>query len=147
MDLLWGQIVAPKKPAHPGDPADPAYNWGPYDDFVKNAAKNHIQVLFTIYGTPGWANGGNKREPCAQAVSNLRLFASAAAKRYSGSYKLDDGTTLPAVRKWMAWNEPNSPVFLRPQWRSSVRTGSSPRRPHVRRRSAPRSGPASTRRT
>ena len=23
---------------------------------------------------------------------------------------------LPAVRKWMAWNEPNNPVFLRPQY-------------------------------
>jgi hypothetical protein len=49
-------------------------------------------------------------------MSNLRLFAQAAAKRYSGTFKLSDGTTLPAVRKWMAWNEPNNPVFLRPQW-------------------------------
>ena len=24
---------------------------------------------------------------------------------------------LPAVRKWMAWNEPNNPVFLQPQWK------------------------------
>jgi hypothetical protein len=116
MDLLWGQLVALKKPTHPGDPADPAYNWQPYDDFVKNAAKNHIQVLFTIYGTPAWANGGNKPNRAPKKMSNLRLFASAAAKRYSGRYKLSDGTTLPSVRKWMAWNEPNSPVFLRPQW-------------------------------
>jgi hypothetical protein len=115
MDLLWGQIVAPKKPTHPADPADPAYNWQPYDDFVKNAAKNHIQVLFTIYGTPHWA-GAVKPNRAPKKMSNLRLFAQAAAKRYSGTYKLADGTTLPAVRKWMAWNEPNNPVFLRPQW-------------------------------
>jgi hypothetical protein len=115
MDLLWGQVVAPTRPAHPGDPNDPAYNWGPYDNFVQNAAKNHIQVLFTIYGTPHWA-GAVKPNRAPKKMSNLRLFAQAAARRYSGSFKLPDGTTLPAVRKWMAWNEPNNPVFLRPQW-------------------------------
>jgi hypothetical protein len=25
--------------------------------------------------------------------------------------------TLPAVRHWLAWNEPNNPIFLRPQWK------------------------------
>jgi hypothetical protein len=24
---------------------------------------------------------------------------------------------LPAVRHWLAWNEPNNPVFLKPQWK------------------------------
>ncbi len=23
----------------------------------------------------------------------------------------------PAVRYWLAWNEPNNPVFLKPQWK------------------------------
>jgi hypothetical protein len=115
MDMLWGQIVALKRPANPADAKDPAYNWGPYDDFVKNAAKNHIQVLFTIYGTPHWA-GAVKPNRAPARMLYLRQFATAAAKRYSGTFKLYDGTTLPAVRKWMAWNEPNSPVFLAPQW-------------------------------
>ena len=116
MDLLWGTVVAEKKPDHPADPADPAYDWSTYDNFVKNAAKNHIQVLFTIYGTPPWANGGQKPNRAPKRMVYLRQFAYAAAKRYSGTYKLDDGTTLPSVRRWMAWNEPNNPVFLRPQW-------------------------------
>jgi len=115
-DLLWGQIVAVKKPTHPTDPADPAYNWAPYDTFVKNAAKHHIQVLFTIYGTPRWANKGKKPNRAPSRMVYLRQFAFAAAKRYSGSYKAADGTVLPSVRRWMAWNEPNNPVFLRPQW-------------------------------
>jgi hypothetical protein len=46
----------------------------------------------------------------------LKQFAYAAAKRYSGKFKLEDGTVLPAVHKWLAWNEPNNPVFLQPQW-------------------------------
>ena len=24
--------------------------------------------------------------------------------------------SLPAIRLWLAWNEPNNPVFIRPQW-------------------------------
>ena len=74
-------------------------------------------MLFTIIGTPRWANGklkGTNRAPTKMA--DLRYFALAAAKRYSGTFKRDDGVVLPAVRKWLAWNEPNNPVFLRPQW-------------------------------
>src|SRR5204862_8153763 len=26
------------------------------------------------------------------------------------------GAALPAVRRWQAWNEPNLPQFLQPQW-------------------------------
>jgi hypothetical protein len=46
----------------------------------------------------------------------LKYFSTAAAKRYSGSFKRDDDVVLPAVRKWLAWNEPNNPIFLSPQW-------------------------------
>jgi hypothetical protein len=116
MDLLW-QLVAQERPEHPTDPKDPAYDWGPYDSFVKSAVRNHIQVLFSIFGTPRWANGGQKPNRAPKRMLDLRQFAFAAAKRYSGSFKTDEGTVLPAVRKWMAWNEPNNPVFLRPQWK------------------------------
>ena len=118
IDLQWGaRVAAKKRPLHPTDPADPAYNWDLYDKLVLNAKKNKIQVLFTIYGTPRWANGKKKglnRAP--RQILFLKQFATAAAKRYSGKFKLEDGTVLPAVRKWLAWNEPNNPVFLAPQW-------------------------------
>jgi hypothetical protein len=117
-NLDWGQTVAAKtRPLHPTDPADPAYDWSFYDRLVLNAAKNKIQVLFTIYGTPRWANGTKKglnRAP--RQMLFLKQFAFAAAKRYSGTYKRSDDVVLPAVRKWLAWNEPNNPVFLAPQW-------------------------------
>ena len=116
MDLNWGEYVAKKRPGKPTDPADPAYNWDQYDELVKNAHQHKIQVLFTIYGSPRWANGGQKPNRAPKNMAYLRQFAFAAAKRYSGTFKLDDGTVLPAVRRWMAWNEPNNPVFLRPQW-------------------------------
>ena len=48
---------------------------------------------------------------------DLRAFALAAATRYSGSWTGTDGTRLPAVKLWAAWNEPNNPVFLTPQYK------------------------------
>ncbi len=116
LNLDWNAIAA-KKPTKPTDPADPAYDWATYDQVLLNAAKNKIQVLFTILGTPRWAQGKQKgvnRMP--SKISSLRYFAQAAAARYSGKFVRDDGTKLPAVRKWLAWNEPNNPLFLSPQW-------------------------------
>jgi len=116
MDLPWGQYIAKKMPKNGADPNDPAYNWDLYDQFVLNAKKHKMAVLFTIYGTPGWANGGQKPNRAPKKMKYLKNFAYAAAKRYSGTFKRADGVVLPSVRRWMAWNEPNNPVFLRPQW-------------------------------
>jgi hypothetical protein len=116
LDLNWNSI-ATRRPTNATDPNDPAYDWDGYDSTVLNAAKNKIQVLFTIYGTPRWAQGVRKGVNRAPAkMLDLRHFATAAARRYSGSFMRDDGTVLPAVRKWLAWNEPNNPLFLSPQW-------------------------------
>ena len=116
VNLNWFD-VAKKQPLHPSDPGDPAYEWARYDTLMLNAKKNNIQVLFTIYGTPRWANGTKKginRAP--RQMVFLKYFATAAAKRYSGTFKRDDDVVLPAARKWLAWNEPNNPLFLTPQW-------------------------------
>jgi hypothetical protein len=118
--LWWGGpigVASNKRPAKPTDPADPAYNWFPYDRAVQYAKRFNVKVLFSITGTPSWAN---KRKPQRYAPTNMRdlqNFAIAAAKRYSGTFENADGETLPAVRYWLAWNEPNNPVFLSPQFR------------------------------
>ncbi len=115
INLSW-QEVSPSRPAHLADPADPAYRWGQYDAAISAAAKDGVQVLLSIVRTPGWENGRTFR----QAPSNpydLRAFAYAAARRYSGTFTTADGTTLPAVRLWLAWNEPNNPIDLAPQYR------------------------------
>ncbi|MDQ2910400.1 MAG: hypothetical protein M3R39_05220 [Actinomycetota bacterium] len=116
VNLDWFN-VAKKRPLHAADPRDPAYDWDRYDGLVLNAKKYKIQVLLTIYGTPRWANGTKKgRNRAPRQMVFLRYFATAAAKRYSGSFKRGDGVGLPAVRRWLAWNEPNNPIFLAPQW-------------------------------
>jgi hypothetical protein len=122
-NLYWGGKfgVAKKKPFDATDPADPAYDWGLYDRLVRYATANGIKVLFSIYGTPGWANKGRGLNRAPLREIDLGKFAFAAAIRYSGTYPGDDGEILPPVRNWLAWNEPNNPVFLKPQY---VRKGS-----------------------
>ena len=123
LTLTWGGHfgVANDRPAHPGDPADPAYHWDRYDQAVEDATRAGIQVLFTIVGTPDWANGRQGPRVAPTSSLPLRQFAAAAALRYSGTY-LDtaSGRILPRVSLWLAWNEPNNSVFLRPQF---VRAG------------------------
>jgi hypothetical protein len=51
------------------------------------------------------------------SARQYRLFAEAAARRYSGSFRDSSGARLPRVRYWQAWNEPNLKLFLTPQWR------------------------------
>ena len=82
---------------------------------VKRSKENGIKVVFSILWTPGWAGPAKNRAP--RRMLDLRNFAYAAAKRYSGSFRpVTDGPPLPAVRHWLAWNEPNNPVFLKPQF-------------------------------
>jgi hypothetical protein len=118
--LWWGGPigVAKTQPKNPTNPADPAYNWTAYDRAVQGAAKNKIKVLFSIVGTPAWANGGRAARYAPTRPVALQNFATAAAKRYSGTFEpTTDEPALPAVRLWLAWNEPNNPVFLSPQYR------------------------------
>ncbi len=119
VDLHWGGSlgVAKSSPASAVDPADPAYDWARYDAVVLAGEKAGAQVMFTIFGTPTWANGGQSVTHAPTRASELEGFAFAAAKRYSGSFVRDDGVTLPGVHLWAAWNEPNLPLGLVPQWR------------------------------
>ncbi len=102
LNLYWNE-VAPTRPSNASNPADPAYRWTRYDRAMARAKQHGIEVLFSIIGTPRWANGGLERQYAPKKASDLSNFASAAAKRY------------PTVRRWLAWNEPNAPNFLKPQ--------------------------------
>jgi hypothetical protein len=131
VNLYWGSgagrtgtglAVARRRPAKPLDPNDRAYDWSLYDRTVRLAQRYKIKVVFAIYGTPGWANRGAGPNVPPAKVADLRNFSYAAARRYSGRFR-PGGTDasyaapLPAVRMWLAWNEPNNPVFLRRQYR------------------------------
>jgi Glycosyl hydrolase catalytic core len=131
VNLYWGSApgrtgsglgVARRRPTNAVNPNDRAYDWSLYDRTVRLAQRYRIRVLFAIYGTPGWANRGRAPNIPPTRMTALRNFAYAAARRYSGTFR-PGGTDapyaapLPAVRHWLAWNEPNNPVFLRTQYR------------------------------
>ena len=129
--IRWDE-VAHRRPAHGANHRDPAYDWHRYDRIALLAKAQNIRVLFTIVGTPGWANGHKGWNYPPYDMTDLRHFAYAAAMRYSGTQRLDGilttlpplplpggntfstATTLPAVDMWTAWNEPNLGFFLTP---------------------------------
>ena len=130
VNLYWGGnkwAVANSKPTDATDPGDPAYTWSLYDRLVKYAALNDIKVVFSILFTPSWANGGKARSVAPTNFTDLQNFAYAAAERYSGlwtppAWQRDptlgiDATPLPKVSMWTAWNEPNNPDWLTPQYK------------------------------
>ncbi|HUH14412.1 MAG TPA: glycosyl hydrolase [Gaiellaceae bacterium] len=100
------------------DPDEPGkFDWSLYDRLLLYANQYGIKVVLSVYGTPGWANGGKALNVPPRNAKDLENFVYLAATRYSGRYVNNDGVTLPMVRHWIAWNEPNNPVFLRQQYR------------------------------
>ena len=108
--VAW-HSAAPERPANPADPFDPAYKLEDVDDLARNAQQRGIELLLTIWGTPEWANGGEKPNISPADPADLQSFAQALADRYSGRH-----AGYPAVRLFTAWNEPNLEQFLAPQF-------------------------------
>ncbi|MEW6583455.1 MAG: hypothetical protein AB1416_11925 [Actinomycetota bacterium] len=113
VDLLWDQ-VARRRPADPRNPADPAYDWARYDRIVAGARAARVQILFTVWGTPAWAADpavpASRRFP-ARATrprdpADFGRFGAAVVRRYAPR----------GVTRYEAFNEPNLPLFLRPQF-------------------------------
>jgi hypothetical protein len=102
---------APTRPTNAADPFDPAYRLDDVDDLVRSAQQRGIELLVTIWGTPGWANGGQAPNRPPTDPATLEDFATALADRYSGRHP-----GYPAIRLFSAWNEPNLEQFLSPQF-------------------------------
>jgi hypothetical protein len=135
VNLYWGGnkwAVANSEPSTPADPGDQAYDWSLYDRLARYAANSGIKLVLSIVGTPSWANHGAGRNHAPTSYKALQDFAHAAAIRYSGYYVppawQQDSTLaaptdpLPLETMWTAWNEPNNPVFLAPQYKRVGKT-------------------------
>jgi len=126
IDAAWSQIAPSVLP--PGfngsNPGDPSYRWSNLDAELRTAAAAGETVVLQLSHAPTWAEGPNRPanlqfygvwRPNAQAFG---AFAHAAAVRYSGHFRdpLAPGKMLPRVTTFQAWNEPNLPSALDPQW-------------------------------
>lgn len=118
----WASIATqrPAAGSDPSNPANPAYNWGTLDATVRAATQRGLTVVLSISGAPAWAEGPHR--PAGVLPGTWRpnpaaagAFAQAIARRYSGSFNAGGGT-LPRVRYFQAWTEPNLPTNLTPQW-------------------------------
>jgi hypothetical protein len=109
--LVHWDRTAPRRPAAPADPFDPAYGFDDLDDAIRTAQEHDMEVLLSIVGTPRWANGGATPNVMPRRLGDFTAFARAIAARYSGRFE-----GYPFVRFWSIWNEPNLQVFLKPQF-------------------------------
>ena len=111
--LVEWHRTAPTKPAVASDPFDPAYHFDDLDELVRSAQQRGLEVLITIWGTPGWANGDQKPQFLPTNISDFTAFATAVASRYSGRF-----AGFPYVGFYGIWNESNLGTFLQPQFNS-----------------------------
>lgn len=111
------------KPANPS--TYPIRNWDRYDNLVRAAGNVGIKVYFNLTGPgPTWAHPKKPKGSTAlqstfkPRAREFKLFATAVGKRFSGSYRDENGSrgTLPRVSMWSLWNEPNQAGWLSPQW-------------------------------
>jgi hypothetical protein len=96
------------------------------DTAVKAATAAGLKVQIDLaFWAPRWAVARAVREKDRQRwqpdSGEFGQFAQAVARRYNGNYPdpAAKKKSLPAVRMWTPWNEPNHPTFLLPQ---TVRT-------------------------
>jgi hypothetical protein len=108
VNLAWGSVQSgPEAP----------YDWSHYDPVVADAARNGIQVLATVYGSPGWVSATAEIPPQGLSLFNFAEFVRAAVERYgaNGSFWSDhlDVPKVP-IADWQIWNEPNFSLFWKP---------------------------------
>lgn len=83
-----------------GEPGE--LRWGRADRLLRVLDSRGLSPVVTLWGTPGWANGGLGPNIAPTRGEDFERFAYEAASRF------------PFVRHWVIWNEPNKPAWLRP---------------------------------
>jgi polysaccharide biosynthesis protein PslG len=109
--LVEWRNVAPTRPRTATNPFDRAYRFDDLDDLVRSTQARGMEVLMTIWGTPGWANGNKGPAFLPRNMADFRNFARALATRYNGRRP-----GYPFVRFYGIWNESNLGNFLAPQF-------------------------------
>jgi len=138
-DLAWSDFATNSVSGNPADPGNPdySYRFSVLDAVVRQVTAHHLKILMNIFLAPRWAENANDlpdqachSNPPARALKDgtwcpnaqaYGQFATAVARRYSGTYPdpLHRGQFLPRIQYWQAWNEENLYSYLSPQWGKS----------------------------
>jgi hypothetical protein len=125
VDVDWSTIAPTRLPRHfhAADPGAKHYRWSRLDATVRSAASHRQSVLLMVYRAPAWAEARHRPRQVAPGTwepkpRDFAEFGRALALRYSGHFRdpLHRTKSLPQVRDFQAWNEPNLPQYLMPQW-------------------------------
>lgn len=117
VDVEWRKI-APRKPAKPTNPGDPAYNWTSLDNALRAVVISGSRPLVSFLSGPAWADSKRPRwakTGTAPGPAAFAAFTTALAKRYAGTTPDPvgpAGATLPRVSLFQGWNEPNYPNYF-----------------------------------
>lgn len=123
--LNWASLVKVSAPADsdPRDPGSKLYDFALIDAAVRSAVAGGMAPLLVVTHAPAFAEAPGRWRYAypgswAPDPAALQDFAVALARRYSGAFPdpLAPGRALPRVRLYQAWNEPNLPRYLEPQW-------------------------------
>lgn len=98
LDLPWGLL----------EPQRGSYDyWGVRhaDNVVDMARARGLKVLAVLWGSPGWANGGQTYTVAPTNAADYASIAGWAADHFRGR-----------VSAWEVWNEPNSDTF----WKGTI---------------------------
>ena len=129
VDITWSNVAPDPRPPgfNPSDPGSPGYDWRLPDAAIRAASAAGLQVLVMIYSAPSWAEGpiephgsGRPAGVWEPELGQYSAFATAAARRYSGTFpdpKLHPGRSAAACRATgRAGTSPNLGYYLSPQW-------------------------------
>jgi hypothetical protein len=117
--VLWPQI----------EPQPDSYDWSYLDHLVGNAARNGIEILPFLYGTPDWAGvkcGKLDKDRCQRVPPLKPKSAKAAWSDFLGDFYLRYGpqgtfwTENPSIpfvpiTRAQCWNEPSSQTYWEPR--------------------------------
>ena len=122
LGVYW-QFIAPTRPRHATNPADPGYVWATTDAAVRDAAAHGIKLVLQLGYPPAWALRRHAPRGVVPNTWNPKAtlfgqFVRVVATRYSGRYPdpLRPRNRLPKVTTFQIWNEPNLRTNLSPQW-------------------------------
>jgi hypothetical protein len=102
LDRLGLDVVRVTLNWYRAEPRAGLYEWDRPDRLLRALRARGLQPVVTVWGTPGWANGGRGPNVAPLRAEDFQAFAQAAAERY------------PYVSQWIMWNEPNKATWLKP---------------------------------